>query len=96
MVSKANAERLLGMDDWRLPTLEEAMSLMAHEKNARGLFISQHFSDDGYVLTCDTCPGFDERMVWIASYTNGDCEIVPAASAPASVRLVRTAWEHLR
>ena len=95
MVSQANNMRLGGTDGWRLPTLEEAMSLMTREKNARGLFISELFSDDGYVLTCDTFLGRGERFVWIASYVHGDCQTVPA-SGPVPVRLVRTAWTHLR
>jgi hypothetical protein len=92
---KANAERLGGADDWRLPTLEEAMSLMTREQNVKGLFISHHFSDDGYVLTCDTHVGFAaESMVWGACYVHGDCQEVPT-DAPVSVRLVRTDWEYL-
>jgi hypothetical protein len=96
VVSKANADRLGGSDDWRLPTLEEAMSLMTREENAKGLFISHHFSDDGYVLTCDTHVGFaGERMVWGVCYALGDCQEVPT-HGPVPVRLVRTAWEYLQ
>ena len=75
---KANEERLGGADDWRLPTLEEAMSIMAREKNAKGLFIAGNFSDDGYVLTCDayvsSSAGTIVRAVW---YTDGDCQAIP-------------------
>ena len=95
VVWKANADRLGGADNWRLPTLEEAMSLMTREKNAKGLYISHHFSDDGYVLTCDTHVGFaGEGMVWVAFYGLGDCQMVPT-DAPVPVRLVRTDWEYL-
>jgi TIR domain-containing protein/HEAT repeat protein/uncharacterized protein DUF1566 len=93
---KANADRLGGADDWRLPTLEEAMSLMTREKSAKGVFISHHFSDDGYVLTCDTHVGFaGESMVWVACYALGDCQEIPT-DAPVPVRLVRTDWEYLQ
>jgi hypothetical protein len=91
----ANSERLGGVSDWRLPTLEEAMSLMTHEKNARGLFLSPHFSDDGYVITCDAQADGGGSFVWVAAYAQGDCQQVPA-DAPVAVRLVRTSWEHLR
>jgi hypothetical protein len=93
--STANSQRLGGASDWRLPTLEEAMSLMTGEENARGLFISPHFSDDGYVVTCDAQVGGGGSFVWVAAYAQGDCLQVPA-DAPVAVRLVRTNWEHLR
>jgi hypothetical protein len=95
VVSQANTDRLGGSDDWRLPTLEEAMSLMTREKNAKGLFISNHFSDDGYVLTCDTHVGGGESLVWVAACALGDCQQVPT-DAPVPVRLVRTDWEYLK
>jgi HEAT repeat protein len=93
---KANQERLGGADDWRLPTLDEAMSIMARDQNAKRLFIAGHFSDDGYVLTCDTCASSSAgTMVWAVSYANGDCQAIPT-DGPVPVRLVRTAWEHLK
>jgi hypothetical protein len=92
---KANADRLGGADDWRLPTLEEAMSLMTREKNAKGVFISNDFSDDGYVLTCDTHVAFSgQGFIWVACYGIGDCQTVPT-DTPVPVRLVRTDWEYL-
>jgi hypothetical protein len=91
---KANEQRLGGSGDWRLPTLEEAMSLMTREKNARGLFISPYFSDDDYVLTCDTCMIGARSFVWVVCYGLGDCQVVPT-DAEVPVRLVRTDWEYL-
>jgi hypothetical protein len=92
---KANEERLGNVANWRLPTLEEAMSLMTREKNAKGLFISHDFSDDSYVLTCDTCvAGAGRGFVWVACYGPGDCQTVPAET-PVPVRLVSTDWEYL-
>jgi hypothetical protein len=91
---KANDERLGGVADWRLPTLEEAMSLMAREKSARGLFISPNFSDDSYVLTCDGLVTREGSFVWVVCYGHGDCQIVPS-DAPVAVRLVRTDWRYL-
>ena len=71
------------------------MSLMEREKNAKGLFISHYFSDDGYVLTCDTHAGGSESLVWVACYAHGDCQQVPT-HGPVPVRLVRTDWEYLK
>jgi hypothetical protein len=90
----ANQDRLGDADDWRLPTLEEAMSVMAREKNAEGFFISPDFSDERYVLTCDTFVTGERSFVWAACYGLGDCQTVPS-DTPVSVRLVRTDWEHL-
>lgn len=95
VVWQANSERLGNAEDWRLPTLEEAMSLMTREENAKGLFISPYFSDDGYVLTCDTYASEGGSMVWIACYAHGDCQVVPTHT-PIPVRLVRTDWEYLQ
>jgi hypothetical protein len=93
---KANEERLGGADGWRLPTLEEAMSIMARDKNAKGLFIAGYFSDDSYVLTCDAyARSSGGSMVWAVSYANGDCQAIPT-DAPVPVRLVRTEWDHLK
>lgn len=95
MASQANDERLGGTDDWRLPSLDESMSLMAREKNSKQLFISEHFSDESYALTCDTLLRREQQFVWVVSYLHGDCQTVPA-SGPVPVRLVRTTWEHLK
>ena len=91
---KANDERLGGAADWRLPTLEEAMSLMARQENAKGLFISPDFSDDRYVLTCDGLVTRGDSFVWAACYGHGDCQTVPS-DTPVPVRLVRTDWKYL-
>jgi hypothetical protein len=73
--------------------LEEALSVMTPLPRIGGLHISELFSDDGYVLTCDThLMGDGSVAVWIAAYQQGDCQEVPA-EAPVPVRLVRTAWE---
>lgn len=42
-LGQLNAKRFAGFDDWRLPTLEEAMSLMEREKKSGDLYIDTVF-----------------------------------------------------
>ena len=42
-IDKLNRSKFAGHSDWRLPTVEEAMSLMEKEKNGNGLHISPLF-----------------------------------------------------
>ena len=98
--TRLNLERLGGYDDWRLPTLEEAMSLMSMNIRAGGLYISELFSNHGYVRTADCSPGpkllelFGEsepgwEPVWVVGYADADCLEVPQ-EAPIPLRFVRT------
>lgn len=89
--AQTNREKLGGFSDWRIPTIEEAMSLMTPHVRMGGLHISELFSDEHYVLTCD---GFVAsapqvmKMSWFACYGPGHCQPAPS-EAPAGVRLVR-------
>ncbi len=54
-IDKINKDRLAGYNDWRLPTLEEGMSLMKPEKNAENLFIDPVFDKHQFLIwTSDT------------------------------------------
>jgi hypothetical protein len=45
-VTQLKRDKFAGNSDWRLPTLEEAMSLMEPVKNDRGLFINKVFHNE--------------------------------------------------
>lgn len=45
-VTSLNAENYGGFDDWRLPTIEEAMSLMEPLSNEKGVFLNSNFSKE--------------------------------------------------
>ena len=94
-----NSRRAGGYDGWRLPTLEEAMSLVTRATRRDGRHISELFSDHVYVRTADFSPGPAPLMpglskvlfqsIWVVSYLDGDCFEV-AEEAPIPLRLVRT------
>jgi hypothetical protein len=99
-VTRVNLDRVGGYDDWRLPTLEEAMSLMSRDVRVKGLHISELFGDADYIRTADGSPGanFLDRFgeaepgwgpIWIVGYADGDCLEVPE-EAPIPLRFVRT------
>lgn len=99
-LKRVNFERLGGYDDWRLPTLEEAMSLMSSDIRRGGLYLSELFSDSECIRTSDGSPGaqfldpsgeveLGWGPVWVVMYADGDCYEVPE-EAPISLRFVRT------
>lgn len=45
-IDKLNTNKFAGFSDWRLPTMEEAMSLMEPEKNAKDVFLHPCFSKE--------------------------------------------------
>lgn len=45
-IDKLNEEGFAGFHDWRLPTMEEALSLQEPEMNAKGLFLNPCFSKE--------------------------------------------------
>lgn len=45
-IKEINEAGFAGYSDWRLPTMEEAMSLMEPEKNEKGIFLNSCFSKE--------------------------------------------------
>ncbi len=71
-IDSLNAEKFGGFNDWRLPTLEEGMSLMAPKKGKNGLFIDEVFdATQRWIWTADKKTA---SSAWVASFYFGSCD----------------------
>jgi|GEM_PF-2558292 len=70
-VAQLNASRFAGYPDWRLPTLEEAMSLMEPLALNRGLHVDPVF--DGTQERIWTSEKQTASTAWSVSFPNGSC-----------------------
>ncbi len=85
-VRELNAKRFAGYEDWRLPTLEEAMSLMEREKKNGDLYIDPVFDRaQPWIWTADKSSG---SSCWVAYFDLGGCFNLLVGNA-YYVRLVR-------
>ena len=71
-IEALNQRGYAGFKDWRLPTLEEAMSLMEPERKDDNLYIDPVFnSRQKYIWTSDQIQG--ASWAWVVNFINGDC-----------------------
>ena len=69
-IVEMNKKGYAGFKDWRLPTLEEAMSLVEPTKQDNGLHISTHFdSKQLWIWTAD----FSPSCAWDVDFEIGVC-----------------------
>ena len=85
-VQKLNSEKHAGFDDWRLPTLEEAMSLMETEKRG-DLYIDPIFAKkQRWIWTSDKR---DASTAWAVVFFYGYCYSIHVDDIIYYVRAVR-------
>ncbi len=66
-----NAKRFAGYEDWRLPTLEETMSLMERETKHGGLYIDPVFDRaQRWIWTADR---ESAERTWVVTFSHGTC-----------------------
>lgn len=87
VAAAANSARLAGFEDWRLPTAEEAMSLMA-PKPSGGFYLSPLFDRMAAPFIWTSDRQSDERG-WVIYFKDGIAATEPF-TFHAPVRLVRT------
>ena len=89
-----NRINFAGSNDWRLPTLEEAMSLMESEKKRNGLYIDSVFGKtQRFIWTADQFKG--DSLAWIVYFNGGYCGLNDSYFNP-HVRLVRSGQSPVR
>jgi hypothetical protein len=69
-INSLNNARFAGYSDWRLPTLEEAMSLMEASKRKGDLYIDAVFDHQWEIWTSDKTASSE---AWMVSFDRGSC-----------------------
>jgi hypothetical protein len=87
-IEEVNKQNFAGFSDWRLPTMEEAMSLMEPEQNIKGVFLKLCFSKEQpfIFVAAQRKPG----GYWFVDYKQGRAFWSSGTIPGGFGRLVRT------
>ena len=86
-IQNLNSEKFASFNDWRLPTLEEAMSLMEPEEKNEDIYVDPIFDKtQRYIWTSDQVQDYERRR-WVVGFPNGLCF---DSNFYSSVRAVRS------
>jgi len=83
-IQQINSEKHGDFEDWRLPTLEEAMSLMEPNQKEQGLFIDSVFDKTQRIIW--TSDKESASFAWVVYFYNGSC---PNLRIPFNLFFVR-------
>jgi hypothetical protein len=71
-IDRLNNRKFAGYSDWRLPTLEELLTLTEPRHSRQGLYISSFFSQkQGIVASADSCTYDGKNLPWYISFLRG-------------------------
>lgn len=87
-VQNFNRRTFAGYSDWRLPTLEEAMSLMEPEKSSNHYYINTIFGRASWIWMSDKA---STSRAWVVGFNVGHCSDWDVNSQGAYVLAVRKA-----
>ena len=74
-VARLNSDKFAGYNDWHMPTLEEAMSLMEPTEKGGGMYIDPVFDNtQRWIWTSDTN---ETTLAWLANFVSGNCYTYP-------------------
>jgi len=85
-IRELNDKRFVGHNDWRLPTLEEAMSLMEPTKHDGWHLPPVFHPTQRWIWTADK---ESSGVAWVVSFYEGHCFNVDAMIYSGAVRAMR-------